>query len=354
MLCPMSRFDAAGRRFEELDAFRGIAALLIVLFHLISRYRQMIVGTGDPGPVIGYLEPLVATLIGGMPVSFFFMISGFVIVWTLEKCRTWQDFAISRFSRLYPTFWAAVTVTYLVGIVDPLPIQHYTPLQFLANLTMFHDELGIPAIDGAYWSLSVELIFYIGMGSLFALGWMRYLQIVCFVWALACLANVLLASVGIDVWYRVQKYALLWHGPFLIAGVMFFHGWKGQQSAFTFITLIICLFSILINKSFLVALIYFFFFVIFFLSIHGRLEGIVLRPLLWLGSISYALYVCHEFLGYRMMLSLENLGMPRLPATAAALGSVLLLAWTITNAIERPSLRFIRAAWSRRTPVRTA
>ncbi len=340
----------AGQRFRELDAFRGIAALSIVLFHLISRYPQMIAGAGDPGPWISELTPLVRK-IGALPVCWFFMISGFVIVWTLEKCETWRDFAVSRFSRLYPTFWAAATVTWLVGIIDPLPIQHYTTLQFFANLTMFHEVMGFPALDGTYWSLTVELIFYIGMAGLFSLGWMRHLHLVCLIWALACMGNGLLAFGGVDVWWRVQKYGLLRYGHFLIIGIMFYHIWKFYRVNVSAIIIFICIVSIyfldgLFNTACCCVLS-----LMFFLAIRGHLQILVCRPLLWLGSISYALYVCHEYLGYRLLLSLENAGLARSGATAVALAAVMLLAWTITTIIERPSLLLIRAAWRRRAPM---
>src|SRR4051812_31849998 len=97
------------QRFQELDAFRGIAASWVVLFHFIARYQDMVVGGSPHGGVLAEISSGVRAT-GALPVKWFFMISGFVIVWTLDRCRNWQDFALSRFSRLHPTYWAAMTL----------------------------------------------------------------------------------------------------------------------------------------------------------------------------------------------------------------------------------------------------
>lgn len=340
----------ADSRFVELDVFRGLAAASVVLFHFISRYPQMIAGTGDPGRLISFLTPPVR-LIGAIPVLGFFMISEFVIVWTLERCRNWQDFAVSRFSRLYPTFWAAATATYVVGVIDPLPFQDYTPAQFLANLTMFEEMAGVPALDGSYWSLTVELLFYLGMGALFALGWLRHLHVVCLIWVTACLAHAGLALAGIDVWWRVQKYGLLNFGPFLIAGAMFFQLWKNRRQGWSVVILCGCLGAVWMREPRVDAVVCSLFFALFLLAVRGHLRRFVTRPLPWLGSVSYALYVVHEFLGYRILLWLEQAGLARPAAIAVALAAVLLLAWVITTVVERPALRLIRAAWHGRAAV---
>lgn len=197
-----------------------------------------------------------------------------------------------------------------------------------------------------YWSLTVELLFYVGMAGLFMLGWLHRLAFPCLLWALACVANHLLAVLGVDVFWRVQKYLLLRQGHFLIAGIMFYHLWRGRSPALCHAILGVCLVSVFlaypVTEAFLCAL----FFIAFWLAIHQRLGFIVNRPLLWLGSISYALYVSHQMLGFRLMRFLEANGLSRTGAILAAIIMVLGLAQLLTRLVERPARIAIRAAFA--------
>ncbi len=81
-------------RLVELDLMRFVAAVAVVLHHLVgssfSWYR--------------------ATRLGFVGVELFFMISGFVILWTVNN-KTGFEFVCSRISRLYPSFWICVCLT---------------------------------------------------------------------------------------------------------------------------------------------------------------------------------------------------------------------------------------------------
>src|SRR6202043_1137862 len=103
-----------------------LAAVAVLLFHYLSRYDEMYPPRDDVP--FGFV-------IGGDGVQLFFVISGFVIFMTLSRCKTAFDFLISRFSRLYPAYWAAALLTYTIGSLWPLPDQHYTVIYLLLNLT---------------------------------------------------------------------------------------------------------------------------------------------------------------------------------------------------------------------------
>jgi peptidoglycan/LPS O-acetylase OafA/YrhL len=337
------------RRFQEIDVFRGIAALWVVLFHFVLRYQAPDIALTTELPGIRRLSTTIAAVLpdfGLLPVYWFFMISGFVIIWTLERCETWQDFAVSRISRLYPVYWCAMTLTFLAGSLWPLKVQSYTLPQYVVNLTMLQEILGVPHIDGVYWSLTVELVFYVGMAGLFVLGWLRYLPYLCLLWALACMTNQLLAIQGVDVFWRVQKYALLPQGHFLIAGIMFYQLWRGRFFGLCHTILGLCLVSIFLAYPVTEAVVCVLFFAAFWLAIDQRLGFIVSRPLLWLGSVSYALYLSHQMLGFRLMRTLESHGLSRTGAILAAIGMVLVLAHLLTRLVERPARTAIRAAFA--------
>jgi peptidoglycan/LPS O-acetylase OafA/YrhL len=118
-------------RLQELDALRGIATMLIVFLHL----------TTENGKIKGFFT------LGVTGVDLFFIISGFVILLTLEKTRNWQDFVVSRFSRLYPVYWASVI---LIGLLMFLRGTPFTSswIKLFANMTMFQAYFKIKDLDG--------------------------------------------------------------------------------------------------------------------------------------------------------------------------------------------------------------
>ena len=138
-------------RLLELDALRGLAAIMVVLFHLFLNSGYSFFNFGVTG------------------VDLFFLISGFVIFLTLSKITNWQSFVISRFTRLYPTYWACVSITAILVFVTTNITLPNLAKQYLANMTMFQHYAKIPHLDFQYWTLTVEMQFYALMLLLFLL-----------------------------------------------------------------------------------------------------------------------------------------------------------------------------------------
>ena len=74
-------------------------------------------------------------------------------------------------------------------------------------------------------------------------------------------------------------------------------------------------------------------------------------PLRWLGAISYALYVIHQMIGYRIIRTAEAYGVSQVAAFLLATAAALAIASAITYLIERPAMRAIRGAWRTRQAV---
>lgn len=73
-----------------------------------------------------------------------------------------------RALRLYPYYIPCVIITFAcMQFVSPLKGRDVSWYDFLANLTMFQSYIGFKHVDGAYWTLSVQLLVYILMGSVF-------------------------------------------------------------------------------------------------------------------------------------------------------------------------------------------
>jgi peptidoglycan/LPS O-acetylase OafA/YrhL len=123
-------------RFAELDALRGFAALAVVLYHYSLHTGRY------------YHDFPFRFTAGAYGVELFFCISGFVIFWTLERSRTITDFAFSRFTRLFPTYWTAIAVMAVMSLAhlgDP-----FWPRGYLVNATMLQTFLRFPDVDVVY------------------------------------------------------------------------------------------------------------------------------------------------------------------------------------------------------------
>lgn len=97
---------------------------------------------------------------GKLGIYLFFMISGFVIYFSLN--RGIKDYIVSRFLRLYPIFWVCATITFLVTLFykdNLISVKH-----FLLGLLMFNSGRMDTMIDGSYWTLTFELLFYFYIG----------------------------------------------------------------------------------------------------------------------------------------------------------------------------------------------
>lgn len=149
----------ASGRVETIDVFRGIAILLVVMFHFTARLpaSSLNITEGAPLPVF----------FGWVGVYFFFIISGYCIFMTLERSATVGVFLARRFSRIYPAFVAAVLLLFVFGLVAYIPAvpeAHFhvvapNLLDVAMNL-LFIGEIG-EWVDGAFWSIAVEVKFYL-------------------------------------------------------------------------------------------------------------------------------------------------------------------------------------------------
>ncbi len=151
-------------RFLLVDALRGIAALWVVLFHAHEGLHLT--------ELVAKL-PRWSTLVfeaGWMGVPIFFVLSGFVITYSVAKYKVdrgfvWR-FALRRSIRLDPPYWVSMGVAVGFGILStafvkgksfPVP----TARQLLAHVLYVQDLFRIPQINDIYWTLCLEIQFYL-------------------------------------------------------------------------------------------------------------------------------------------------------------------------------------------------
>ena len=144
----------------ELDSLRGIAILLVLLYHCFAQY-------GVTG-LTGFGRVLVrSTYIGWSGVNLFFVLSGFLITGILLNTRGRADyyrrFYFRRALRILPAYYGLLAVLLILprlGLINRHVSFSFAGLSFiyLSNLV---DLFGVPAQYATLWSLSVEEHFYL-------------------------------------------------------------------------------------------------------------------------------------------------------------------------------------------------
>lgn len=152
--------DAAApgdRRLRHIDALRAIAALLVLWRHVADAF----VGLG-PGVSGRWMAEWSAALdFGRVGVVAFFLISGYVIPFSIhpERPAPVGTFLIKRFFRIYPAYWLSIPLgAFATCWIWGLP---FGLREFLVNLTLLQDLVGVRAALGLYWTLLVEWAFYL-------------------------------------------------------------------------------------------------------------------------------------------------------------------------------------------------
>lgn len=329
-------------RLEELDALRGIAALAVVFFHFTMRCDER------------YCKFL---RIGATGVELFFIISGFVIFMTVQRSEDGREFIASRFARLFPTYWACVTITFLMKALLTVSYFHKSVtmaalLQYAANLTMLQYFFGIEHIDGAYWTLTIELIFYVLIYLLLRLKQLKHIEHIGLgiVTALAVWQNI---PPDPHVYMAVAKrIPLMDFFPLFLAGIVFYKIFSERATPYRYTLIAICFAAQMMNcggrlyyisfPQYLVALVLYF--SAFLLFVHGRLRFVVSRTTVWLGAISYALYLIHHEVSEAFLLPLlhNRLHLNIFICYCISLLAVVALAAAITFYIEVPGRKKFR------------
>ncbi|HVX87277.1 MAG TPA: acyltransferase [Phycisphaerae bacterium] len=327
----------ASHRILPLDALRGLAALSVIAYHYLLRYDQLY---HHPHPAPEFLH------FGAYGVQLFFIISGFVILMSLDKSKSTLDFAVARFSRLYPAFWAALAATFLAVRFFHLPDgSPGVPWKDAAwNLTMMHKFLAnAQDIDGVYWTLERELLFYILMAAIVAAGFRKFL--------LPLLAAIVSAGILRDLAAALYAHlpgsrTLAWalnldYLYLFLLGITIYSAaqkWTPRLLALAALALL----AALADKGPLHAAIVAALFLLVLAATRFPLPLLTSRPLLFFGAISYSLYLLHQNIGYIIIHHAYQLGFSEPAAIAAATTTAIALASALCFLIEKPANRTLR------------
>jgi len=326
------------KRIEELDALRGIAAISVVLFHYFFRYNQLFGHPNMDGAFFAY---------GKYGVELFFIISGFVIFWSLNSIKKPLDFVVSRFSRLYPVYWIAVILTFLfVGFFE-LPGRAVDLPSFIGNFLMFHDYFDIPSVDGVYWTLKVELTFYLWILVILSLKKLHKINIIIL---FALILSALIHLKIIHLPRQVKELLMFqWFALFSI-GICLYKISNKKHNTFTFVNLTLSLLITILIFSFKSFIIYSCFTIILYLAVNNKMSFLRNKKLIFLGTISYSLYLIHQNIGYIIIRKGYQYDIHPIISITIAIIFTIGLSFLLNKYIEKPTGKFIKKIYKLRQP----
>lgn len=326
-------------RLYSLDLLRFLAALMVVFYHF--SYRGHIGGFTE----FSLPETVVWSKYGFLGVDLFFIISGFVIAWSADK-HSLERFIGSRFSRLFPGFFVGVTLTFIATLVLGGGIFQSSLGQYFANLTFLPQLFGHEFMDGVYWSIVVEIIFYAWVALLVGCGlFRRFLPEIIALWLIFAMLN--------EFVFFIDALRLPFMTPFagFFAGGMMLYRWKlaGKSDNWEKLLFTVAVvYSVMIESkrgitwgdAFTADLdrtvlmgVTATLFLVFYAFIHWKLPAKIGTRLAILGSLSYPLYLIHQNVGYMLLNKMSGF-VPSWLLVAIIISALFVASALIANYIE--------------------
>lgn len=325
-------------RIKVIDGFRGVSILLVVLFHYTYVYPQKYAIDG---------AMLFDVPWGGVGVSIFFVVSGLVIMKSLEASSP-KRFLISRVSRLYPAYLCCVVLTTTAILAFGTWYSTVAPSQFWANLTMFQYYMGIRSIDGVYWSLRVEMAFY-AVSALIYFGlkgrafWITLLAYTVVAFGANLVATRMDLPEAALILPKVLVFEFFHYFVIGIVSYKLLFDTEGQDhpdwlKRIFWLLLALSFTDLLLNKALYkfaaIATVTATLFVAAARPQGFAAKAMTIPPLQYLGKISYSLYLLHQVIGYLLMRRLQETGLSLGLAMLCAFAIVLLLTELVHQFVE--------------------
>jgi len=305
-----------------LDGLRGIAALSVVVYHYFYRIDE-IYATGS--------NEADWTYFGQYGVHLFFMISGFVIFMSINKETKPLSFFISRFSRLYPAYFFAVIITFLVVYIFGLEGREVKIAEAFLNFLMFQEFLGIPHVDGVYWTLTVEITFYFWCLVLISFKKIDYLIPMLFSFVFLSFTAQFMPEV---IYKIIGKLFFINYVSFFLLGVVTYKLKNDVLNYKNIIHIFLIFIVLFINHKLDEFIVYLSIYALFLLGVFDVAKFLKFRFFIFMGEISYSLYLVHQNIGYVIITKMMNAGFSKLVAATLAFMASMFLAKLIYTYVE--------------------
>lgn len=291
-------------RISSLDGLRGLAIVLVLLFHTYSRWPEYI-------PWASVHKEFYVFKFGYLGVQLFFLISGFVIYMTLEKCGSLTEFMLKRWLRLFPAMLIGTAFVYLTSFyLVERPNGQIQPMDMLPGLLFLDNQIinavqnfvDFKPVEGAFWSLFVEIKFYLLFGALYFYNKKTALRNLIAIFMCTFAYVVVGKLIPAFSWPLVDvvlfnMLSLQYFGWFCV-GALLYRGYVENSKLFVFLSVLMMIPTVLIKYGkgmpilIACALVY----STFYLALNNRIVSSIFasRLFLFLGFISYPLYLIHE------------------------------------------------------------
>ncbi|MFK8011568.1 MAG: acyltransferase family protein [Marinicellaceae bacterium] len=345
-------------RLKHVDSLRGIAALLVILLHVSESFIKL----SDQNHALIYDVAWYINT-GRIGVVIFFAISGFVL---LKSIKALKPFLIKRFFRLYPAFWLSLVLSIVF-------IHHQFPSlsTLFANISMLPLMFDKEVMIGVYWTLETELIFYVLGVLIFVMGFSQSPIFICLASLFFLIVFILLVLINFTAPNHTGLNVMPYHLSIMFWGGLYRHLYDKPLCKIRIVNFQISLkilFLLLTLAVFFMPLaslfkgLYFSEFksiqfglanilgLVTFIVLTGYIK-ITNRFMVWLGTISYSLYLFHPIV-FSAFLDFCNKFLPS-ALTQINLFSYLLLNIILTvflcgfiyRWVEKPSMAFAKK-WS--------
>jgi peptidoglycan/LPS O-acetylase OafA/YrhL len=338
------------RRYTFIDAIRGLAACLVMLEHALEAGGFLKIERGAFG--LSWFN------IGEMGVVAFFFVSGFVIPMSLERWNNIPHFWINRVLRIYPLY-VCVYLAAIAVVAGGSLTWRGLPLNIAVHTLFIQEFFNTPNFVQVAWTLSLEAVWYVGFTILFILGLHRrigWLVVLCLLFSLtACLVTAfglrlpmgrlcLLLVCVLGLFCVRREFGEIGHRVFAIA----FTAVAGAVAVNLVVGFLLYPSPAATTPSFrCVAISWVLGMAIFLIPFLFRgLPMIHGRVLIWLGKVSYSIYLVHVL----AIMGLEQTSLEGSSLVFAILAVTLALSGLTYRWIEQPMIAYAHAL----RPVKTA
>jgi len=272
----------------SIDMLRGLVALLVCLYHFTEGFF----------PEQHWLRMTCER--GYLGVEIFFVISGFVIPFTMYKSKYDQSKAISfllkRLTRIEPPYWCSIALIFIIDYVATF-FRHYKDKAIVFNwrdllyhILHLNDFMDLPWLKGIYWSLAIEVQYYLLMALIFPFLLFQNFRETVWVLLAFCMGR----------WINADE-LVFYYGCHFVTGIILFNYHVGHLTQKqVWIALGICF-----------GLTFWCFDWYHLSAVAGAVLFILyankfIAPLVFLGKISYSFYLIHIQVGWTLMDALQR------------------------------------------------
>lgn len=355
-------------RVDFANTLRGLAALAVIVSHYYGVFwlsREVVGAVTNapalsievhpvPGPIL-FLHSIAIFNWGAFGVALFFLISGFVIPFSLQK-MTWMGFSLTRLFRIVPIYFVGFSITLLAIYVSGEYFSREWPFNIrevaIHYIPGIRDMLWSRGIDGIVWTLEIEMKFY--FVSAILIVWFRNQSLKVFLapiilFALAVITSYMipdLAKTNAAAWRIALTYmSASQYIIYMFIGVIFHYLYRERlhaSKAYFGIGGLFALFCIHWNigpysDNLGVAWNYAFALLAFGFaySFPKAFKSNVLVD--FLAKVSYPLYVIHGVAGYVVLRVMLDIGFSAWLSLLSVTSMCLILSWLLHIVIESPS-----------------